>query len=157
MKKKIGVIGIGNPLRRDDGIGIVLLERLQKRKKKLPGVIEYIDGGTGGLNLLYVLSRYNTILIIDAVDFHGIPGESRMVSLEEIRSLQKPVSLSTHQSDFLNVIRLSKELHEFPYKVYIFAVQPKDVSFGSMLSAEIAQVIDTLTVALQNKIQEIVK
>ena len=48
--KKIGVIGIGNPLRRDDGIGILLLEKLVERKENMPDDIEYIDGGTGGMN-----------------------------------------------------------------------------------------------------------
>ena len=157
MKKKIGVIGIGNPLRKDDGIGIVLLEQLRKQKKTLPCAIECIDGGTGGMNLLHVLARYDIVLIIDAVDFHGSPGESRLVSLEEIRGEHRTKSLSTHESDFLNVVRLSEELQEQPRNVYIFAVQPKDVSFGTTFSEEIKQAVDTLTQTLKNTIQDLIK
>jgi len=57
--KKIGVIGIGNPLRKDDGIGIVLLEKLVEIKDDLPDDIEYIDGGTGGMNLLHLFARFD--------------------------------------------------------------------------------------------------
>lgn len=155
MKKKMAVIGIGNLLRKDDGIGIVLLQKIHQKKRTLPDKIDYIDGGTGGMNLLHVLSRYDVVLIIDAVNFKGMPGESQVFSLEELRNRQKMFSLSTHETDFLNVIRLSQELHELPKKVFLFAVQPKDVSFGRMLSGEIDQVIDTLTIAVQNEIQDL--
>lgn len=156
MKGKIAVIGIGNPLRKDDGIGIVLLERLRKQKKKLSPTLEFIDGGTGGMNLLHILSQYDTVIIIDAVDFRGKPAENHMYQLEEMYSRKTAVSVSTHESDFLKVIRLSEQLQKRPYKVFIFAVQPKDVSFGTTFSDEIAQAVDPLTLALQNKIQELI-
>lgn len=155
MKKKFAVIGIGNPLRKDDGIGIILLQRIRQYKKNLPGIIDYIDGGTGGLNLLHVLARYDFALLIDAVDFKGRPGDSRFVSLEELRNQKRPVSFSTHETDFLNVIRLSEGLDELPQEVFVFAVQPKDVSFGPTLSEEIVQKLDTLTLMLRNKIQSL--
>ena len=50
MRKKIGIIGLGNPLRHDDGIGLLLLQHLQTQKKILPKNIEYIDDGTNGMN-----------------------------------------------------------------------------------------------------------
>jgi len=151
--KKIGIIGIGNPLRRDDGLGIFLLEQLQKKKKGFPKNIEFIDGGTGGMNLLHVLVRFDTVIIIDAVDFKGKPGESRVFTLDDIQSQKTSMLPSIHESNFLNVIRLSEELKELPRKVYFFGVQPKDVSFGTRFSEEVAQVIDTLVATLHKKIQ----
>jgi hydrogenase maturation protease len=71
MKKKIGIIGLGNPLRCDDGIGLLLLQHIQKQKKILPKNIEYIDGGISGMNLLHLLAQFDTVLLIDAVDFKG--------------------------------------------------------------------------------------
>ena len=59
---KAGIIGVGNPLRRDDGIGIVLLEKLIEKKSDLPEGIEYIDGGTGGMNLLHIFQGSPPIL-----------------------------------------------------------------------------------------------
>ncbi|MCX6663283.1 MAG: hydrogenase maturation protease [Euryarchaeota archaeon] len=155
--KKIGIIGIGNLLRKDDGVGIVLLERLQKQKKKFPKNIEFIDGGTGGMNLLHLLAQFDTVLLIDAVDFKGRPGDARVFSLKDIQSQKKSVMMSTHDPDFLNLLRLSQELKEIPEILVIFGVQPRDVSHGMGLSKEIETVLDDLYLKLQKEIQDFVK
>jgi len=153
--KKIGIIGIGNLLRKDDGIGIILLQQVQK--KKFPATVECLDGGIGGMNLLHVLPRYESVIIIDAVDFHGTPGEWRYVSLQDIRRKKEIIPASTHETDFLNVLRLSEELQELPAHVFIFAVQPKDMTVGTTLSEELTSKLDTLELNLQKKIQERIK
>jgi len=155
--EKIGIIGIGNLLRKDDGVGIVLLELLVKRKKEFPKNIEFIDGGTGGMNLLHLLARFDTVLLIDAVDFKGRPGETRVFSLKDIQSQKKPVIMSTHDSDFFNLLRLSQELKELPETLVIFGVHPRDVSHGMGLSKEIETVLDDLNLKLQKEIQDFFK
>ncbi len=150
--KRIGVIGIGNPLRRDDGIGIVLLERLVERKDKLPAGIEYIDGGTGGMNLLHLLARFDIVVLIDAVKFCEHTGKSKLFKAEDVYSKKIQIKTSTHDSDFLKIMQLSEELGESPDEVYIFGVQPKDTSYGSNPSPELQQKIDLL---LDNLICEI--
>jgi hydrogenase maturation protease len=155
--KKIGIIGIGNLLRKDDGVGIVLLERLQKQKKELPKNIEFIDGGTGGMNLLHLLAQFDIVLLIDAVDFKARPGQARVFSLKDIQSQKKPVMMSTHDPDFLNLLRLSQELKELPETLVIFGVQPRDVSYGMGLSKEIETVLDGLFLKLQKELQDFVK
>jgi len=153
--KKIGIIGLGNALRRDDGIGIVLLELIQKRKKEFPKSIEFIDGGTGSMNLLHVLARFDIVLIIDAVDFKGHVGETRLFTLDEIYSRKVQVRLSTHESDFLNVLQLSKELKELPSKLFVFGIQPHDVSHGIGLSEELIAALDDLVKKLTQEISKL--
>ena len=155
--EKTGIIGIGNLLRKDDGVGIVLLELLVKRKKEFPKNIEFIDGGTGGMNLLHLLAKFDTVLLIDAVDFKGRPGEARVLSLKDIQSQKKPVMMSTHDPDFLNLLRLSQALKELPETLVIFGVQPRDVSHGMGLSKEIETVIDHLFLKLQKEIRDFFK
>jgi hydrogenase maturation protease len=155
MRKKIGIIGLGNPLRRDDGVGLLLLQHVQKQKKNLPKNIEYIDGGISGMNLLHLLAQFDTVLLIDAVDFKGKPGDVRVFSLKDIRSLKKPVNISTHDSNFLNILRLSKELKELPETLVIFGVQPRDVSHGMGLSKEIEMILDDLCLKVQKEIQNL--
>ena len=103
--KKIGVIGIGNLLRRDDAIGLILLKKLSERKNELPKDISLIDGGTGGMNLLHLLAKFDVVIIIDAVNFNGNIGESRLFRLEDIYSKKTPITISTHESNFLNIIQ----------------------------------------------------
>ena len=155
--EKFGVIGIGNPLRNDDGIGIILLKKLIERRDVLPDEIEYFDGGTGGMNLLHILARFDVVILIDAVNYGGKPGESQMFTLDEIISKKHSTRISTHESDFLKIIEVSKSLKESPDKIFIFAVQPKDTSFGQFLSEELVDVVDLLVNSLQNEIVSIVE
>jgi len=156
MRKKIGIIGLGNPLRRDDGVGLLLLQRLQTQKIDLPKNIEYIEGGISGMNLLHLLAQFDTVMLIDAVDFKGKPGDARVFGLNDIRSLKQPVILSTHGSDFLNILRLSQELKELPETLVIFGVQPRDVSHGIGLSKEIENILDDLYVKVRKEIQNLI-
>jgi hydrogenase maturation protease len=153
MKKKIGVIGLGNPLRRDDAIGLLLLTYLQQNKKKLSKTIDFIDGGTSGMKLLHLLGDYDTVLLLDAVDFKGSPGKIKKFTVDEIKNQKIQVFLSTHEPDFLTVYSLLKELDEAPAHVVIFGVQPKDISHGTGLSQEINRVLPLLQKQILKEIQ----
>jgi hydrogenase maturation protease len=153
----IGIIGLGNPLRRDDGIGLVLLDQMQCYTKEFGKNITFIDGGTGGMNLLHQLSRFGSILIIDAVDFKGKPGDAKLFSLEQIKSNKTPELFSTHESDFITILALSAQLNELPENVSLFGVQPFDVSFGTGLSKQIVPLLDDLSKKLKKEIQKLIK
>ena len=152
---KTGIIGVGNPLRRDDGIGIVLLEKLIEKKNDLPSDIEFVDGGTGGMNLLHMLALFDRVLIIDAVNFDSKPGTSKLFKSEDVCSKKSSINISTHESDVLKIINLSKELGEIPDELFIFGVQPKDASSGDNLSPELQKAVASLTLSLQNEITNI--
>ena len=153
--KKVGVIGIGNPLRRDDGIGIVLLEKLVERRNELPENVDFVNGGTGGMNLLHILARYDVVVVIDAVNFDGEVGESKLFKSEDVNSQKIPINISTHESDILKVIQLSKKLKECPSKLFIFGIQPEDTSFGQTISTNLEATIESLMLCLENKIKKI--
>lgn len=144
MKRNVAVIGIGNPLRKDDGVGIVVIEQLQKRKHEFPVHVEFIDGGTGGMNLLHIITKFDIVVIIDAVDFKGTPGELRFFSIDEIQNNKIPLRMSTHEPDFLKVIQIAKELNQLPEKLLFFGVQTKDLSYSSGLSSELIAALDTI-------------
>jgi len=155
--KKIGVIGLGNPLRRDDGIGIVLLEKLVKHRHKLPKNIQFIDGGTGGMNIFHMLVQFDTVLIIDAAFFTDTPGNGRFFSLQEIKNNRISFVSLTHEFDIFRVINLAKELKIAPKHILFFCIQPKDTSFGTSLSKEIQQKIEDLLKKLIIELKKICK
>ena len=74
MSESALVIGLGNPLMGDDGLGLAALERLAADWVLPPGV-ELVDGGTWGLNLLPLLEAADQVLFLDAVDVGKAPGE----------------------------------------------------------------------------------
>jgi len=153
--KRIGVIGIGNLLRKDDGVGVVLLEKLIEKKDELPDSLEFIDGGIGGMNLLHLLAHFDIAIILDAVKFDGHHGESRLFTSDEVHSQKISLGMSTHESDLLKIIQLSKELNECPDELFIFGIQPKDTSFGSSLSSELQHNIEPLLIRLKAEIETI--
>jgi hydrogenase maturation protease len=155
--KKIGVIGIGNPLRKDDGIGIVLLEKLVEIKDDLPDDIEYINGGTGGMNLLHLFAHFDIVVFIDAVNFGGEIAESKFFNSEDVISKNIQIKISTHGSDILKIIQLSKKLGENPDEIFIFGVQPKDMTPGNRLSHEIQENIDLLVNNLKVELKNVME
>ena len=156
--KKIGIIGIGNPLRNDDGIGIVLLEKLNQIQKQntISENIELIDGGTGGMNLIHKFPQYDIIVFLDAVNFNGRPGDSKFFNLEEIQNKKISIKTSTHCDDILKVINLSKHIDgKKPEKFIFFGIQAKDTSHGTNLSNELKNNINLYLKNLKLEIKKI--
>ncbi len=150
--KKIGVIGIGNPLRSDDGIGIVLIEKLIEHKEFFPENIDFLDGGTGGFNILHDLSKYEEVVFIDAVNINKKPGETMFLNIDDIRSKNQGFNLTTHCQDFLKIIDLSEKLKEKPSEIYLYAVQPKDLSHSRGVSQEVKGKLSIIFKDLKEKI-----
>ncbi|RKY35126.1 MAG: Ni,Fe-hydrogenase maturation factor, partial [Candidatus Duberdicusella sinuisediminis] len=71
MYKKIIILGLGNLLYKDEGIGIHLIRELEKMK--LPPNLELIDGGVGSLDILLSLENIDKLIIIDALKGGGAP------------------------------------------------------------------------------------
>jgi len=140
--KPIGVIGVGNPLRQDDGIGIYLLEKLRDQFSSTGGPFEFIDGGTAGFSLIHVLSRFDTVVIIDAVNFHGTPGELRMFTAQQARSVKTCNDLSTHHTDLFQILDIVDRLDTKPSHLLIIGIQPQSIEYGTTLSSALQQVVD---------------
>ena len=154
MKKNstLAIIGVGNPLRKDDGIGILLLNKLKKEPDLIPDTVSLIDGGTGGLSLLYIFNKFDRVIILDAVDFDQDPAETKFFSLDDIKSLKKVSSVSTHNADLFQIIRFGQEMDECPDEIFIFGIQPADVCFGEGLTEELESNLDDIFAILKKRI-----
>ncbi len=153
--KKVGIICLGNPLRRDDGIGLVLLDRLIEKSSQFPEEFEFIDGGTGGMGLLHIFSRFDIVVLIDAVNLNCKPGKSKFFKLSDILTKKEKNTNFTHVPDFLNVLELAKSLGELPEMVFIFGIQPNDTSYGCDLTIELSKKTDMIFKELLNKLKSI--
>jgi hydrogenase maturation protease len=153
--KKIGIIGIGNPLRSDDGIGIFLLQKLLKQKKTLPKEIEFIDGSTGGMNLLHIIAEFNIVIVIDAMNMNSKPGDYRIFKADEIIENESKFFFSTHENNLLQVIQMSKKLGELPKQFFIFGIQPKEISYRPSLSKDLQNKTSSILKSLKKEIKVI--
>ena len=76
---ELTVLGIGNILMRDEGVGVRLLDAVQK-KRTWPASVEFVDGGAGGLALLNVIESAKRMVVFDAAEMNLPPGEYRVIT-----------------------------------------------------------------------------
>ncbi|MEK6563531.1 MAG: hydrogenase maturation protease [Candidatus Omnitrophota bacterium] len=128
---KFAVIGLGNTLRRDDGIGIVILESLLNSCKRER--VDYFNFGIASFDLIYKLREYDSVLLIDGLDAGLAAGELKIFELKDISYHLKGPALSTHEFDLKSLFELYKRF-ELKSKIYVAGIQVQDVSFGDSLS-----------------------
>ncbi|MCK4796475.1 MAG: hydrogenase maturation protease [Spirochaetes bacterium] len=142
-KNSVLILGIGNPIRKDDGIGPAIITHLQNSREY--NHVDFLDGGTDGLSLIEYIKDYKKVIIIDAVDMGASPGDIRLFSPDEVKLNIITESLSTHGFGLAEVIDLIKKLG-IKVDLKIIGIQPKDISLGQGLnkeiSAKIGEIID---------------
>ncbi len=141
VQHKILILGIGNILMSDEGVGVRAIEKLEK-DCTLPPNVTLLDGGTAGYALLDIMKDYDRIVIIDAVQGGGKPGTIYRLTTDDI--LSKPdLKMSGHQIDLSEVLLLAKKLGELP-EVLLFGVEPGNMDYSTELGPEVSAVMDKL-------------
>jgi len=135
------VIGLGNPLMGDDGVGLAALARL-RAEWQLEGV-DLVDGATWGLSLLPVIEDAERLLLVDAIAAHGAPGDVIELSRERL-PIYLSRKLSPHQVDMRDALAVAELRGRLPNDVVAIGVQPERVALGTELSAPVAQQLDAL-------------
>lgn len=142
MPKKRAIIGLGNTLRRDDGIGIVVLESLLKFYR-VEG-LDYLDFGSASFDLVHRMRDYEAVLLIDGIDAGRPFAELKIFQLKDAAYALGGASLSTHGFNVQMLFELYKRLH-IKTRIYIAGIQVKDVSYGEGLTGELRQRQEHLT------------
>jgi hydrogenase maturation protease len=142
IEKRKVILGLGNLLQKDEGIGIHALNRLTEI---LPAaekdIFELVDGGVLGLNLLPLVDECSHLLVFDAIDAGKLPGTLIEMSGAEI-PLYADIKLSEHQIGFQEVLGLAMLRGTFPEHLHLIGVQPEDVSTGMDLSPAVQAVLE---------------
>lgn len=131
------VLGLGNPLMSDEGIGVRIVERLQKRATQFPEV-EFLDAGTGGMNVLHLIANRKKAIIVDCALMGQAPGTICRFAPDDVKSVKQVSHFSLHDVDILKVLELSRQLDECPPEVIIFGIEPEKVEQGTTLSLILA-------------------
>lgn len=145
-----GIIGIGNTLRGDDGIGVILAKKMER---KVPSNVRVFDAGSGIIDILHILENLDKAIIVDAVHFGGKPGELKFFEPKEAKSLVE--SKKSHDLDLLEVLELSDLLEELPKQILIMGIEPKNISLRKGLSSTLENKIPELTKKLYEKAKTI--
>ncbi len=128
----IKVLGLGNILLSDEGLGVHALWELRDRYEFSPE-IELIDGGTGGLFLLSEFEGVDKLLIIDAISGGKEPGTIYSFSLEELPQTVAE-KLSLHEVSLLDVLQLARLKGCLPEEVKLIGMEPASLEWGGELT-----------------------
>jgi hydrogenase maturation protease len=133
LSERLLVVGFGNPLRRDDGVGLAALDEFKRRGYERPGV-DLVDGGVRGVTLLSMLESYDRAIVLDAALARGgVAGEVDVVDLEEARFLLRP-RISLHDFDLCTTFELARTLDMKMPRVDFVLMRVVDVEPGEGLS-----------------------
>ncbi|HEX9565153.1 MAG TPA: HyaD/HybD family hydrogenase maturation endopeptidase [Gemmatimonadaceae bacterium] len=131
-ERPIVVLGLGNILMADDGVGLAALARLQD-EWFIPPDVELVDGGTWGMNLLPIIESADQLLVLDAIETGSAPG-----TLATLRDLEVPrflaTRLSPHQIDLREVLALSQLRGTLPRELVAIGLQPLRIEMSTQLS-----------------------
>jgi hydrogenase maturation protease len=134
-RRPILILGIGNILLRDEGVGVRVIEQMQKMH--LPDNVELIDGGTAGADLLDVLAERQKVIVIDAVQADCEPGTVLRFTADELVQ-PEGVGMSLHELGLGEALTMTRQLGCAPEDVVVFGIKAKDIVSGLELSEEIA-------------------
>jgi hydrogenase 3 maturation protease len=136
LKGKVTILGIGNTLRSDDGVGSLLANRI---KDKVPYIV--YDAGPNPENYLgkIIKDGPDNIVIIDAVDFSGNPGEFKVLEGEDLKTVNL---FSTHNASIELTINYLQS--QIKVDIIILIIQPKTIAFGDKISPEVSETLTRL-------------
>jgi hydrogenase maturation protease len=132
-KDKILVVGIGNLLYRDEGIGVHVIQEMQKMI--LPGHIELLDIGTSTMDLISYLEGIKKLIAIDAMKAGGPPGSIYRCRPEDlIPKDEGPISL--HEIGLLESLTMARK-KGLEIDTVVIGVEPKIFDWGMELTEEV--------------------
>jgi hydrogenase maturation protease len=135
------ILALGNPLRGDDGVGSVVLERLGGTAVATPH-ITLIDGGTPGLETALTLQGYDKVIVIDAANLEAIPGTWRRFTLSEVSLIQQANMNGTlHDAGLAEALALAEALGILPPEIILYGIQPESVAWEIGLSEAVQQAV----------------
>jgi hydrogenase maturation protease len=150
-RKDTVVLGLGNPLMSDEGIGVYLIRQLSEHQDEFPSV-EFIDAGTGGMNILHLIANRKRAVIIDCVKMGKKPGTIKRFEPADVKTVKKMTHFSLHEADILRIIDLSKQLGEYPNHIVIFGIEPESLELGQKLSKTLAGRIDAYLADIRSEL-----
>ncbi len=147
-KRQVLVLGIGNILLRDEGVGPYVINIL--KDESLPEYVELLDGGTAGADLLDCICDRKKVIVIDAIGAEVEPGTVMCFDGYSIQSQADYLSL--HQYGISETLAMAQHLNSAPDEVLIIGIKPKDLSCGIGLSEKIKAKVQSIIKTVMNEL-----
>jgi len=139
--KSIRVIGIGNPFRGDDGVGISVVRHLQNRS--LSGKITLLEQGGEATALLEQLDGAEAVILVDAVQSGAAPGTVHRFDAAEQPLPSGVLRCSTHNFSVHEALEMARALDRLPQRVTVYGIEGDSFDPGEGLSPEVQRGVVT--------------
>lgn len=147
------VLGIGNYLMGDEGVGVHLIREMEKLT--LPPGVDLLDGGTAGFQLMEYLEKYPSVIMVDATLDRNPVGTIRMIEPKFSRDF--PKAMSTHEIGLKDLVESLSLMDRLP-KIYLFVVSVADIAHLHVgLSPDVMAVIPKLKELILQKVSELLQ
>ena len=137
-KYRLLILGVGNPLRKDDGIGVHIAHELEKFG--MPQGVKVLDAGTENLALVDRMREAPTVVFLDAVEMGENPGTVKLFTQQDVVMVGKKRALSLHEIGLPQVFFVAS-LQGVSPDIVIVGIQPKDLGWGTGLSPELERAV----------------
>jgi hydrogenase maturation protease len=136
------ILGVGNLLLSDDGVGIRVIQKLET----LPGLpedVQLLDGGTCGLDLLQYLEGVENLVVVDAADFGELPGSIHRIEGDAVPAYLEQ-KISPHEISLPELLFSARLIGIYPQRVIILGIQPESLAVGMDLTPAVDARVDQL-------------
>ena len=145
------VLGLGNILLSDEGVGVRAAEALMARRH-LPEGVDIVDGGTSGMDLLETMMGRDMIVVVDAISATGRdPGDIIRLDGEELDQFFRQ-RMSPHQIGLSDVLATLKLMGSAPAELVLFGIVPNNMELGMELTSPVAAARDRVVRAIEDEI-----
>jgi len=152
--KKLLVLGVGNTLLMDEGIGVHAIYEFWKEKENWDEtLVDFIDGGTFTQDLFYLFEEYENILVLDIVRADHEPGTIFSLEEDQLRKEEKQM-LSLHDVDLLDSLGMAQVRGHRPY-LRVIGIEPKQIDWGTELTPTLAKAFPSFLEITRKHIKEI--
>ena len=149
-KKPILVLGVGNILQSDDGVGVHVVEKM--RDDIQSDEVDVCDGGTAGLDLISIVDNRRVVIVVDAVNGGEKSGTVYRLTPEDIDEPNLRFD-SLHQVGLLETLNMAKMTGRAPMRTVIVGVQPEVVDWGLSLSPAVQDQIPKIINQVKKEIE----
>jgi len=146
------VIGIGNPLLSDDGVGLQLLEKIENRIDN--ELVEFIDGGTQGIALLGRLENRQAIIFLDAVSLDAKPGTVHYLSKDEVLSIDNKQT-TAHEGNATQILKTALLTGDLPENIFVIGIEPEKLKTEIGLSETVSNALPETIKLIENTIHNL--
>ena len=135
--KDLVIVGCGNPIRGDDGVGPYIIRRLWE--EGVPPNVELVDGGTSGLDVIFHIKGAKHVLFIDACFTEDEPGSVYQLPLEEIEELPDLRGGNLHSIKWFEAVTIGRNIlrEDFPKNCEVILINGKNFGVGEPISEDV--------------------